>query len=120
MPESSFQLRNDAGLTRYLGAAPPPGHGRHSYFFVVHALDVPTLDLPHDASNAFLGFSMFGRTLARGAIVCWSRDEGGPARTRASDARGSSAPGRIRTCDPRMRRPTRLSAVLNRRFAGRS
>jgi len=70
LPDSCFQLRNDAGLARYLGAAPPPGHGRHRYFFAVHALDVPTLDLPHDASNAFLGFNMFGRTLARATIVC--------------------------------------------------
>ena len=27
-----------------------------------------------------------------------------------------SAPGRIRTCDPRIRRPTALSAVLNTKF----
>jgi len=29
-----------------------------------------------------------------------------------------SAPGRIRTCDPRIRRPLGLSAVLNRKIAG--
>jgi len=71
LPEPAFQLRNDAGLARYLGAAPPPGHGRHRYFFVVHAVDVESLGLPRDASNAFLGFNLFGRTLARATMVCW-------------------------------------------------
>lgn len=71
LPDGAFQLRNDAGLRRFLGAAPPPGHGRHHYFFVVHALDVDTLGLADDASNALLGFHLFGHTLARATLVCW-------------------------------------------------
>jgi Raf kinase inhibitor-like YbhB/YbcL family protein len=71
LPAGSFQLRNDAGLARFLGAAPPPGHGRHRYFFAVHAVAVETLGLPTDASNAYLGFNLFGQTLARATMVCW-------------------------------------------------
>jgi Raf kinase inhibitor-like YbhB/YbcL family protein len=71
LPDPAFQLRNDAGLARYLGAAPPPGHGRHRYLFVVHAVDVESLGIPRDASNALLGFNLFGRTLARATMVCW-------------------------------------------------
>jgi Raf kinase inhibitor-like YbhB/YbcL family protein len=71
LPEPAFQLRNDAGLACFLGAAPPPGHGRHRYYFVVHALDVDSLGIPHDASNALLGFNLFSRTLARATMVCW-------------------------------------------------
>jgi Raf kinase inhibitor-like YbhB/YbcL family protein len=71
LPSGAFQLRNDAGLRRYLGAAPPPGHGRHRYFFVVHAVDVESLGVPEDASNALLGFNLFSHTLARATIVCW-------------------------------------------------
>ena len=37
LPQGAFQLRNDGGMARYIGAAPPPGHGRHDYYFVVHA-----------------------------------------------------------------------------------
>jgi Raf kinase inhibitor-like YbhB/YbcL family protein len=70
LPRGAFQLRNDAGLTRYLGAAPPPGHGPHRYFFVVHAVDGETLGIPKEASNALLGFNLFSHTLARATLVC--------------------------------------------------
>src|SRR5215475_1190677 len=71
LPAGAFQLRNDAGLARFLGAAPPPGHGKHRYFFVVHALDIESLGVPAEASNAFLGFNLFSHTLARAMLVPW-------------------------------------------------
>jgi hypothetical protein len=71
LPPGAIQLRNDAGLARFLGAAPPPGHGRHRYFFVVHAVDVESLGVAKDASNAFLGFNLFSHTLARAMLVPW-------------------------------------------------
>ncbi|MTD57648.1 YbhB/YbcL family Raf kinase inhibitor-like protein [Amycolatopsis pithecellobii] len=69
LPAGAVTLKNDAGLTQYVGAAPPPGHGPHRYFFVVHALDVESLDIPGEATPAFLGFNLFGHTLGRAAIV---------------------------------------------------
>jgi Raf kinase inhibitor-like YbhB/YbcL family protein len=36
---------NSAGTLGYTGPAPPPGHGRHHYFFHLYALDV-RLDAP--------------------------------------------------------------------------
>lgn len=69
LPEGAVQLRNDAGAVGYVGAAPPPGHGPHRYFVMVHALDVHHLDLTEDATPTFLSFSMFGHTLARGQLV---------------------------------------------------
>ena len=71
LPGPAFQLRNDAGPARFLGAAPPAGHGRHRYFFVVHAVDVASLGLPDDASNALLGFNLFGHAIARATMECW-------------------------------------------------
>lgn len=71
LPASAVTLRNDAGLARYLGAAPPSGHGKHRYFFVVHALGADRLDVDADATCAFLGFNMFGATLARARLVPW-------------------------------------------------
>jgi Raf kinase inhibitor-like YbhB/YbcL family protein len=69
LPEGAVQLLNDASLKRYLGPAPPPGHGVHEYYVVVHALDVARLGLPESATPAYLGFHLFTHTLARGIMV---------------------------------------------------
>ncbi|MBX6355531.1 MAG: YbhB/YbcL family Raf kinase inhibitor-like protein [Micromonosporaceae bacterium] len=73
LPAGAFQLRNDGGVARYVGAAPPSGHGRHRYFTVVHAVDVELKSLGVDETStpAFLGFNLFFHTLARGMIVPW-------------------------------------------------
>jgi len=71
LPQGAFQLRNDGGRFGYVGAAPPPGHGKHHYYIVVHAVDVESLGLDKDATPAFLGFNLFSHTLARAMIVPW-------------------------------------------------
>ena len=71
LPAGAFQLRNDAGVRQFLGAAPPPGHGRHHYYFVVHAVDVDSLGIDKDATPAFLGFNLLSHTLGRAMIVPW-------------------------------------------------
>lgn len=69
LPDGAVQLNNDGGMPGYVGAAPPPGHGVHHYYVVVHAVDVPSLDVPADASPAFLGFNLFSHTLGRATLV---------------------------------------------------
>ena len=71
LPAEAFQLGNDGGTAGYIGAAPPPGHGRHHYYFVVHAVDVESLGINKDATPAFLGFNLFSHTLGRAMIVPW-------------------------------------------------
>lgn len=68
LPSGAVPLANDAGTRAYIGAAPPPGHGVHTYFVVVHAVDVPSLGLPDGATAAFLGFNLFSHTLARATL----------------------------------------------------
>jgi Raf kinase inhibitor-like YbhB/YbcL family protein len=68
LPGGALTLVNDAGLRRYLGAAPPPGHGSHRYFIAVHAVDVDTLDLPDSATPAFLGLQLYSHAIARAFI----------------------------------------------------
>jgi Raf kinase inhibitor-like YbhB/YbcL family protein len=69
LPAGAVQLANDVGLARYVGAAPPPGHGPHHYYVVVHAVDVESLGLPEGATPTYLGFNLFGHALARATIV---------------------------------------------------
>ena len=68
LPGEAITLRNDAGLARYVGAAPPAGHGHHRYFIAVHAVKVEKLDLSADASPAYLGFNLFMNAIARAVI----------------------------------------------------
>jgi hypothetical protein len=72
LPAGAFQLPNDASLAQYVGAAPPKGP-RHRYYFVVHAVDVPDLGLPRNATPAFLSFNLAFHTLGRATIVPWAQ-----------------------------------------------
>lgn len=69
LPAGAVTLRNDGGGNRYIGAAPPAGHGPHRYLFAVHAVDVETLGVDENTPPALLGFHLFSHTLARGLIV---------------------------------------------------
>jgi Raf kinase inhibitor-like YbhB/YbcL family protein len=69
LPAGAVALKNDAGQPGFTGAAPPPGHGTHHYYVVVHAVDVEQLEVDGSASPAYLGFNLFSHTLARATIV---------------------------------------------------
>ncbi|MFT3715134.1 MAG: YbhB/YbcL family Raf kinase inhibitor-like protein [Gordonia sp. (in: high G+C Gram-positive bacteria)] len=77
LPSGAQTLTNDAALQQYVGAGPPPGHGPHRYMFVVHAVDVESLDLPAGASPAFLGFNLFSHAIARGRLTGIFEQPGG-------------------------------------------
>jgi Raf kinase inhibitor-like YbhB/YbcL family protein len=78
LPKGAFQLKNDAGLARYIGAAPPDGHGRHNYYFVVHALDVDHLDITKSATPAYLGFTLYSHSIGRGTLIAWYESKVSP------------------------------------------
>ncbi|WP_282783656.1 MULTISPECIES: YbhB/YbcL family Raf kinase inhibitor-like protein [unclassified Nocardia] len=69
LPAGAVQLRNDGGFAGFVGAAPPPGHGYHRYFIVVHAVDVESLGIDGSASPAYLGFNLFSHAIARATLV---------------------------------------------------
>jgi Raf kinase inhibitor-like YbhB/YbcL family protein len=69
LPEGAVQSRTDAPVPGFIGAGPPPGHGPHRYVFAVHALDVEHTGADANATPAFVGFTMFGHTLARALIT---------------------------------------------------
>jgi Raf kinase inhibitor-like YbhB/YbcL family protein len=60
--------QNDFGNTGYDGPSPPPGHGRHRYYFRVYALDAePTLEPA--ASKESLEAAIEGHVLAAGELM---------------------------------------------------
>jgi Raf kinase inhibitor-like YbhB/YbcL family protein len=69
LPTGAATVPNEFRTTHYIGSAPPEGTGTHRYFFVVHALDVETLELDPQSTPAILGFNMHFHTLARAVIV---------------------------------------------------
>jgi Raf kinase inhibitor-like YbhB/YbcL family protein len=69
LPAGAFQLPNDARMARFIGAAPPAGHGPHRYFVVVHALDVETIGVPAEGTPAYLGFTIAGHILGRAVLT---------------------------------------------------
>jgi Raf kinase inhibitor-like YbhB/YbcL family protein len=69
LPGDALTLANDAGVKRFIGAAPPAGHGHHRYIVAVHAVGVEKLDLPAEATPAYLGFNLFGNAIARAIIT---------------------------------------------------
>jgi len=69
LPAGAYQLPNDARAARYIGAAPPAGHGRHRYSIVVHALDVEQIGVPADATPAYLGFTIASHILGRAVLT---------------------------------------------------
>jgi len=69
LPPGAIMLPVDGGLTQYVGAAPPAGHGPHRYFVVVHAVDVESLGVEPGSTPAVQGFALFQHTLARATLV---------------------------------------------------
>jgi len=69
LPAGAISLRNDAGQAGYTGPMPPPGDRAHRYYFVVHALDVPALEIDDSATPAYLSFNLVFHTLARGILL---------------------------------------------------
>jgi Raf kinase inhibitor-like YbhB/YbcL family protein len=76
LPDGAFQLPGDTREARFVGAAPPAGHGPHRYFFVVHALDVASIGVPAEATPAVLGFTMAGHVLGRAVLTATAETPG--------------------------------------------
>jgi Raf kinase inhibitor-like YbhB/YbcL family protein len=68
LPEGAVEVRNDYGESGYGGAAPPGGDIPHRYVYTVFAVDTESLDIPPEASPAYVGFNLTFHTLARAAI----------------------------------------------------
>ena len=68
MPPGAVQGKTDFGTSGYGGPCPPPGKP-HRYYFRVFALKVPKLDVPADATAAFIGFNVNANALGKAEIM---------------------------------------------------
>ena len=71
LPDAAVTLPNDLRMRQYIGPNPPPGSGRHRYVFIVHAVDIPALEISPDLTPTVLGFNLHFHTLARGSVTAW-------------------------------------------------
>jgi Raf kinase inhibitor-like YbhB/YbcL family protein len=68
LPAGAYHVACDWGTKNYGGAAPPTGDRPHRYVFVVHAVDIPKLEINDGVSPAVVGFNLAFHTLARGVL----------------------------------------------------
>ena len=71
LPPGAFHLPNDARTTRYVGAAPPEGTGKHRYIFAALALDTEKVEIDREATPAWLMYILLGCTLGRAFLEGW-------------------------------------------------
>lgn len=70
-PAGAIQSNTDAGMPGYVGPCPPPG-APHEYLITVYALK-SKLSLDKNASPAYVGFNLYGNTIAKASIVMYAQ-----------------------------------------------
>jgi Raf kinase inhibitor-like YbhB/YbcL family protein len=68
LPAGAVQGRTDYGSIGFGGACPPAGDAPHRYRFTVHALKVPRLELPAEASPALVGYMLHLNRIASATL----------------------------------------------------
>jgi Raf kinase inhibitor-like YbhB/YbcL family protein len=68
LPAGAVQGRTDFGTSGYGGPCPPPGKPHH-YYFRLFALKVSKLELPADATAAFVSFSVHQQSLGSAELM---------------------------------------------------
>lgn len=68
LPAGAMQGRTDFGTAGYGGPCPPPGKPHH-YYIRLYALKVAKLDVPADATAAFIGFSVNAAALGKAQLL---------------------------------------------------
>ena len=68
LPDGAKQGRTDFGAPGWGGPCPPPGKP-HRYVFTLHALKLDKLEVPADASPAFIGFMTRANALGSASLT---------------------------------------------------
>src|SRR5689334_25355589 len=67
-PVPGTEGNTDFGKPGWGGPCPPPGSGNHHYNFTLFALKTDKLDIPKDATAAFVGFNVHGAMLGKAKL----------------------------------------------------
>jgi len=68
LPAGAVQGRSDFGTPGYGGPCPPPGNPHH-YYLRLYALKDAKLDVPADATAAYIGFTVRAHSLAKAELM---------------------------------------------------
>jgi Raf kinase inhibitor-like YbhB/YbcL family protein len=69
LPASAVQVRGDSGIPGWTGPCPPVGNKPHRYVFTVYALKVDKLEVPAEASAAYIGFMVNANTIGKASFT---------------------------------------------------
>lgn len=69
IPKGAVQGNTDFGSPGYGGPCPPAGSGNHHYAFTLFALKVEKLELPANATAAFVGFNVMANSLGKAKLT---------------------------------------------------
>ena len=69
LPAGAVEGNTDFGKPGYGGPCPPPGSGNHHYNFTLFALKVDKLDIPKDATAAFVGYNVNANMLGKAKLT---------------------------------------------------
>lgn len=69
LPAGARHVRIDYGVAAWGGVCPPQGDKPHRYIFTVHALKVPMLDIPPDATAALAGYMINANAIGKASLV---------------------------------------------------
>jgi len=68
LPAGAMQGKTDFGTAGYGGPCPPPGKPHH-YYLRLYALKVAKLEVPADATAAFIGFNVNAQSLGKAELM---------------------------------------------------
>jgi Raf kinase inhibitor-like YbhB/YbcL family protein len=68
IPQGSVETNTDAGKPGFFGPCPPVGR-KHTYIYTVYALKTDKLGLPPTSTAAYVGFNLWGNTLAKASFT---------------------------------------------------
>jgi len=69
LPAGAVQGNTDFGVPGYGGPCPPKGDKPHHYIFTVYALNTDKIDVPSNATAAYVGFNLHAHQLAKATLT---------------------------------------------------